>query len=249
MSLKVALFIPCYIDQIFPEVGMATAEVLEKLGCELEYPEKQTCCGQPMGNMGAEKEVKAMADHFVKTFSGYDYIVCPSGSCTHMVKHEYKKYLVEQAEYEKIQANTYEFCQFLVEVIGLENLHGNYSKTVGLHKSCHGLRGLRLGSCSEQMVMRLDYQSELLKRLTGLQIVSLEREDECCGFGGTFSVTEKDVSVQMGLDRIKDHQRAGVNILVGGDCSCLMHMRGIARKKGIPFEFLHIAEVLAEGLA
>jgi L-lactate dehydrogenase complex protein LldE len=246
--VKVALFIPCYVDQLYPGVGLATARILERLGCEVRYPEDQTCCGQPMANAGFAAEAAPLARRFLDVFEGCEAVVCPSGSCTSMVRNHYHGLVGSDPRYPAVRAATYELCEFLTDVLHVERLEGRFARRVGLHQSCHGLRELRLASGSERRVAPFDKVAPLLRSLEGLELVSLTRPDECCGFGGTFSVLEEAVSSLMGEDRLADHLRAGAQVVTGTDVSCLMHMDGLARRMGSPLVFRHVAEVLAEGM-
>lgn len=244
--MKVGLFIPCYIDQFFPRVGMATVELLEKFGCEVEFPEAQTCCGQPMANTGCLDDARPLAQSFVEIFSEYEAVVCPSGSCVAMVTHHYNDFFAaDDPGLLKIQQNTYELTQFLVDVLHVDQFDFEFPFRVGLHQSCHGLRELRLGSSSERMLPAFSKARELLEKIPGLQLVELQRPDECCGFGGTFAVTEEAVSCMMGNDRIHDHEQAGAQVMTAGDMSCLMHLDGLLRRQHKPIAVMHIAEILA----
>ena len=241
--MKTALFIPCYIDQFYPQVGIATLQLLEKLGCKIDYPPGQTCCGQPLANAGFEKNAAAAYRHFVETFTSYDYIVAPSGSCTYHVRHHYD--VLEQKEaVRQVRTRTLDLAEFLLDVLKVEKLAARFPKKVGLHHSCHGLRGLRLGKGSERVGEDFSTIRTLLQMVSGLELVDTDFPDECCGFGGTFAVTEEAVSVKMGLDKINDHQRCGAEVITAGDMSCLMHLEGIARRRNDPVEFLHFAQIL-----
>ena len=246
--MKVALFIPCYVDQFYPAVGLATARVLERMGCEVVFPEDQTCCGQPMANAGFAKDAAPLARRFLKVFQGHEAVVCPSGSCASMVRNHYRGLVGDDPRYPALRAATYELCEFLVDVLRVGRVRGRYPRKVGLHQSCHGLRELRLGSGSERPVAAFDKVALLLRSLDGLELVSLSRPDECCGFGGTFAVAEEAVSCLMGRDRIADHLRAGAEEVTGTDVSCLMHLDGLARRAGTRLVFRHVAEILAEAM-
>ena len=235
--MKVALFIPCYIDQFYPNVAIATLELLEKFGCEVYYPLNQTCCGQPMANSGFEHLTKGCDKNFLENFKGYEYIVSPSGSCTLHVKDHV---LGKGDENAKI----YELTEFLVDVLKVENLQANFPHKVGLHQSCHGQRGLKLAQMSELVAQPYSKPEKLLKMVDGLSIIELDRKDECCGFGGTFCVAEEAVSAKMGKDRVADHLRHEAEFITGADVSCLMHMEGILRRKGSNVKVKHIAEIL-----
>jgi L-lactate dehydrogenase complex protein LldE len=241
--MKVGLFIPCYINQLYPKVGIATLELLEKLGVDVYYPTGQTCCGQPLGNSGYEEDAKGACRVFVENFKEYDYIVGPSGSCIHHIK-EHFNILEQTAAVINVRNNSFELCEFIVKILGKKNIGASFPYKVGLHKSCHGLRGLKLGSCSERMDDYYSTEEELLKEVKGIELMSLTRKDECCGFGGTFSVFEEAISVKMGKDRIQDHLDNGVEVITGADHSCLMHLDGLLNRNNQPLRVMHIAEIL-----
>jgi L-lactate dehydrogenase complex protein LldE len=241
----VGLFIPCYVDQLYPKVGMATVQLLEENGFRVEFPQEQTCCGQPMANTGCTEETRPLAERFLEIFGKYEYVVAPSGSCVAMVRCHYDEYLAGRPGFEELKAKTYELTEFLVDVAGVNRIDRPFPYRVGLHQSCHGLRELRLGRSSEQMIAPFGKAQQLLSLLDGLQLVDLERPDECCGFGGTFAVAEEAVSCMMGEDRIHDHETAGAQVLTAGDMSCLMHLMGIIRRQRKPLRVMHIAEILA----
>jgi L-lactate dehydrogenase complex protein LldE len=247
--LRVGLFIPCYIDQLYPQVGLATVAVLERLGVEVDYPEAQTCCGQPMANTGCTEQAAPLAQRFFQIFRDYEYVVCPSGSCTSMVRHHYDDYFTDEPAFEPFKHRVFELCEFLVDVLKVEQLRGRFPHKVGLHNSCHGLRELRLGKSSETVGPAYNKARQLLAGLEGISFAELSRPDECCGFGGTFAVSEEAVSCMMGLDRIADHESGGAEILTANDMSCLMHMEGLIRRQKKPLRVLHIAEILAEAVA
>ncbi|NJB86613.1 L-lactate dehydrogenase complex protein LldE [Lewinella marina] len=242
--MTVGLFIPCYIDQFYPRAGIATLELLEKVGCTVVYPREQTCCGQPLANSGMEEEARPIYEHFVETFRAFDYIVCPSGSCVYHVNHHYDV-LPPSEEVTDIRQRTFELADFLVNVIGLQKLPGaRFPARVGIHNSCHGLRGLRLGASSERVGADFSYYRYLLGMVEGVELVTLDRVDECCGFGGTFSVNQPELSTKMGRDRIADHLRHGAEVVTSGDMSCLMHLEGLMRREKLPLRVMHVAEIL-----
>ena len=243
---RVGLFIPCYIDQFYPQVGLATVEVLEKYGLDIEYPEGQTCCGQPMANTGCSADARSLAERFIQLFKPYDYIVCPSGSCVAMVRKHYAEFFHgREAEYHAVRDKTFELCEFLVDVLKVEHLTGCFPYRVGLHQSCHGLRELRLGSSSEIVGPAHSKARLLLQSLEGIEFTQLTRPDECCGFGGTFAVAEEAISCMMGQDRLHDHERGGTQVLTAMDMSCLMHLEGLLRRDQKPMRVMHIAEIIA----
>ena len=247
--MKVALFIPCYVDQFYPQVGMATVKVLEHFGVEHEFPAGQTCCGQPMANAGCMPEARPLALKFVDVFKKYQYIVAPSGSCVSMVRNHYENFFDHtDVEANEVRRRTYELSEFLVDVLKVDKISGQFPAKVGMHQSCHGLRELRLGGCSEVMTRRPGKVTDLLSQLDGLTFAELQRNDECCGFGGTFAVAEEAVSCMMGEDRIQDHLQAGTEVLTAGDMSCLMHLEGIIRRQKHNIKVMHFAEILAEAI-
>jgi L-lactate dehydrogenase complex protein LldE len=241
---KVGLFIPCYVDQLYPRVGLATARVLRAAGVDVEFPEEQTCCGQPMYNSGCADDARPLAERFLRVFGGYEAVVAPSGSCVSMVRLHYRELLGESPALQAVASRTFELCEYLVDVRGVTKVDGEFPHRVGLHKSCHGLRELRMGRSSERMDAPLDKVRRLLEPLRGIRLVEPSRADECCGFGGTFSVNEEAVSCFMGRDRIADHEQAGAEVIAGYDMSCLMHMEGLIRREGKPLKVMHVAEIL-----
>ncbi len=242
-TVKVGLFIPCYIDQFYPQVGIATLELLQKLGCEVEYPQGQTCCGQPMANSGYEHLTHQCNSLFVRNFAAYDYIVAPSGSCVLHIKEHLHDPASETAA-ANIRSRIYELTEFLTDILKVNALPARFPCKVGLHQSCHGQRGLGLAQMSELVAAPFSKPEQLLRMVAGLELVELGRKDECCGFGGTFCVTEEAVSVKMGKDRVADHVKSGATVITGTDVSCLMHLEGILRRQHQPVKVMHIAEIL-----
>lgn len=243
--MKIGLFIPCYVDQFYPQVGVATLEVLARHGVQAEYPPEQTCCGQPMANAGCASDAARLAERHVRLFSSYDYVVCPSGSCTSMVRNHYAELLPDREDVRRVRERTRELCEFLVDVLKVESVGAAFPHRVGLHMGCHGLRELGLARPTERMQKPFSKVECLLRGVQGLELVSLTRPDECCGFGGTFSVNEEALSCRMGRDRVADHERAGAEVIVSTDSSCLMHMEGLIRREGRAIRTMHVAEILA----
>jgi len=241
--MEVALFVPCYVDQFYPRVGLATAELLERHGASVVFPEDQTCCGQPMANAGSLDDARPLAEKFLRVFGAYQYVVSPSGSCTSMVRNHYGPLLGERAA--QMHGKVFELCEFLHDVLQVKP-RGRFAARVGLHQSCHGLRELRLGTGSERILPARDKVQELLSGIEGLQLVQLQRSDECCGFGGAFAIDEEAISCRMGRDRIADHEAAGAEVITAGDMSCLMHLQGLIRRDRKQLRVLHLAELLAE---
>ncbi len=245
--MKIGLFIPCFMNELYPDICKATYKLLKNQGLQIEYPLSQTCCGQPMANSGCSKDIKTLAINFVNTFKDYDYVVAPSGSCVSMVKEHYAPFFDNDNDYNKIKASIYEVCEFLHDVVKIDNINFDFSfpYNVGVHNSCHGHRVLKLASASE---LNIPYESKLknlLNKIPEINLINLKREDECCGFGGTFCVQEEAISVAMGKDRIEDHLDSKAQIMTGADMSCLMHMDGIITRDGNPIKVMHIVEILA----
>jgi len=252
--MKIGLFIPCYVDAVYPEVGIATWKLLRHLGLDVTYPEKQTCCGQPMANAGFEKQAIPLAKKFEEKFKEFDYVVSPSVSCTAFIRLNYPRLLgCKTTQHTEVhECKTAKRCmdvvEFLHDVVKVNHRLGTFPHKVSLHNSCHGVRELGLSSPSEQHVDKFNKIKDLLRLVDGIDVVEPERPDECCGFGGMFSIEETAVSAQMGLDKVERHLQTGAEYITGPDCSCLMHMAGIARKQGKKIEFKHVVEILAAGL-
>jgi L-lactate dehydrogenase complex protein LldE len=241
--MKVALFVPCYIDQFYPKVAIASLELLEKLGVTVSFPRGQTCCGQPMANSGFEHLTQGTNELFIEQFQGYDYVVSPSGSCVlHIKDHLHSGTNSKTAD--KIKTSVYELTEFMTDVLRVEKLSARFPHKVGLHQSCHGQRGLGLAQMSEVVAAPFSKSLQLLKLVDGLELIDLARKDECCGFGGTFCVFEESVSVKMGKDRVTDHVQHGAEFITGSDMSCLMHLEGILRRQKSSTRVAHIAEIL-----
>jgi L-lactate dehydrogenase complex protein LldE len=242
--MKVALFVPCYIDAFFPEVGIATLELLERLGVSVAYPLDQTCCGQPMANSGCHADAAGAEALFVRNFRGYDYVVGPSGSCTHHVRENLIG-VAQTPEVARVRESTWDLVDFLHDVLRVREFPwAEFPHAVGLHIGCASLRELRQASASEIREAHFSKPHALLSAVRGIRFVSPERPDECCGFGGTFSVFEEPVSAKMGYDKVTDHKKAGAEYIVSGDMSCMMHQRGCAERMNLPLRFIHIAQVL-----
>ena len=241
--MTVGLFIPCYVDQFYPKVAVATLELLESLGCDVRYPLDQTCCGQPMANAGFARWTDGCNANFAANFKGFDYIVAPSGSCVLHLKEHFSLENEEKTA-DILRGRIFELTEFLTDILKVEKLTARFPHRVGFHVSCHGQRMLGLSSASEIVGAPFSKPYKLLEMVEGLELVTLDRADECCGFGGTFCVTEEAVSVKMGKDRIADHLSKGVEYIVGGDMSCLMHLEGLLKRQKSTVEIRHIAEIL-----
>jgi len=241
--MKVALFVPCYIDQFYPNVAIASLELLEKFGVSVTVPEKQTCCGQPMANSGFAHLSAGCDENIVDHFSAFDYVVCPSGSCTLHIK-DHLHVAGREQESSHIRGHVKELTEFMTDVLHVRELNATFNHKVGLHQSCHGQRGLHLSQMSELVAPPFSKPEHLLRLVKGLELIDLDRGDECCGFGGTFCVAEEAVSVKMGVDRVADHVRHGAEFITAGDMSCLMHLEGILRRQKSSVRVIHIAEIL-----
>ena len=241
---KVALFVPCYINDFYPQVALSTLQLLQKQGFEVVYPANQTCCGQPFLNNGLRDEVVSLAEHFYDKFASFDYVVAPSSSCISTIKHHYHDILPKEKA-DDITPKVYELCEFLYDVVGVDKLKidSAFAHRVGLHNSCHSIRELSLGSASELNIPHFSKIKEILQKVKDIEVLEPSR-DECCGFGGTFSIQEPEISTIMGKDRIADHKSNDVEFITGVDMSCLMHMDSIAKRDKEDITFIHIAQIL-----
>lgn len=246
--MKVGLFIPCYVDALYPHVGIATYKLLKQLGVEVEYPQKQTCCGQPMGNAGFQQKAEKLVEDYDKLFAKYDYVVAPSASCAAYVRFFHPGIVKHEC---RTAQKTMDVVEFIHDVIKPKALPwAKFHRKVSLHNSCHGVRELGLSSPSERNIPRFNKIKDLLQMVEGIDIREPERVDECCGFGGMFSIEEPDVSARMGHDKIARHVATGAEYITGPDSSCLMHMQGLLKKdkQQDKIKFIHVVEILANGL-
>ena len=248
--MKIGLFVPCYVDALYPEVGVSTLRLLRSLGLDVDYPERQTCCGQPMGNAGFERMAVPLAKKYDELFAPYDYVVAPSASCAAYVRMFHPNLAPSGAVGGACAAlKTMDIVEFLHDVVQVKSLPAKFPHKVSVHNSCHGVRELGLSSPSECNVPRFNKIIDLLRLVEGIEVVEPERPDECCGFGGMFSVEEQAVSTRMGVEKIRRHIATGAEYVTGPDSSCLMHMQGIAQKQGISdIKFIHVAQILSFGL-
>ena len=245
--VKIGLFIPCYVDTLYPKVGEASWKLLRHLGLDVDYPEGQTCCGQPMANAGFEKQAIPLAEKFEEKFAGFDYVVCPSVSCTSFVRLNYPKLLKDGHEC-AAAAKTMDIVEFLHDVIKVREPLGKFPHKVSVHNSCHGVRELGLSSPSECNIPKFNKIIDLLSLVEGIEVVEPERKDECCGFGGMFMVEESAVSERMGRDKILRHAATGASYVTGPDASCLLHLSRMAAKEGLDIKVKHVVEILASEL-
>lgn len=248
MDKKIGLFIPCYINAVYPEVGVASYKLLKSLGLDVDYPLDQTCCGQPMSNAGFENESVKLAVRFDSLFEKYDYIVGPSASCVVFVRDNYGRLLKEEKHRCQSEGKIYDICEFIHDVVKPTSLKASFPHKVSIQNSCHGVRLMHLSAPSELNIPYYNKLRDLLSLVQGIEIVEPERPDECCGFGGLFGVEEHAVSGQMGRDKIRCHMETGAEYIVGADSSCLMHQNGIIARDKLPIKTKHIVEILASGL-
>jgi len=246
--MKIGLFVPCYVNAIYPEVGVATWKLLDHLGLDVDYPLEQTCCGQPMANAGFEQEGLPLALSFEKLFDRYDYVVAPSASCVSFVKFNYPRILTDGGHVCQASNRIYDVCEFLHDVIRPTSLPGVFPHKVSMHNSCHGVRELKLSAASELNIPRYSKVKDLLSLVQGIEILEPQKVDECCGFGGMFAIEEPEVSVCMGEDKVRNHIATGAEYITGADSSCLMHMQGIVSRQKLPIQFIHVIQILAAGL-
>ena len=235
--MKVSLFITCLADVFYPSVGKDTVEILERLNCEVVFPEKQTCCGQPAYNSGYHKETKEVAKHMIQVFKESDYVVSPSGSCVTMI-HEYVHLFEDDQVWKErarsLASKTFELTQFIVDVLKIEDVGATLNAKATYHTSCHMTRLLGVK----------DAPMKLLENVNGLEFTSLPNKENCCGFGGTFSVKMVPISEQMVNEKIEHIEETRAEVLIGADCGCLMNIGGRIERQGKPVKVMHIAQVL-----
>lgn len=238
--MKVALFVTCLVDQLYPNIGVSVVRVLRSTGCEVVFDERQTCCGQPAFNTGYRKDARKFAERFIEIFeqSDAEAIVGPSGSCVAMVKHFHELFPDDKGwreRAEKIAAKTHEFTSFLVNILKIENIGARFSGRITWHDACHGLRELGLK----------DEPRKLLKNIENAEFVELPNADTCCGFGGTFSIKYPEISVAILDSKIDAIKRSKADTVVSCDASCLMQIGGRLSRLGSKVRTMHIAEILA----
>jgi L-lactate dehydrogenase complex protein LldE len=236
----VTLFIQCLIDAFHPEVGDAVVRTLRKLGLALSCPTDQTCCGQPAFNSGYRREARTAARHFIEVFENTEVIVCPSGSCVTMVRHHFPELFRNEPSWLQragnVAARTFEFTEYLIDVLGVEDLGARYEGKITYHDSCHLLRGIGV---KEQ-------PRKLLRRVAGAELIEMKDSDRCCGFGGAFAVKYPDISSAMAADKVKNILDSGADTVVGADMGCLMNIQGMLSRMGSDVKVMHIAQILAK---
>ncbi|MBN6188117.1 (Fe-S)-binding protein [Aneurinibacillus sp. BA2021] len=239
--MNVSLFITCLSDVFFPNVGKSAVDVLRKYGVRVDFPEAQTCCGQPAYNSGYQKEAREAARHMIEVFSASEYVVAPSGSCVAMIRHYYPELMKDDEEWSrKAQAlanKTYEFSEFLVQVLQVADVDAVFSARATYHHSCHMSRGLGIRT----------EPTSLLSKVAELEMEELPYCQDCCGFGGTFAAKMSTISEAMVDEKVENIAATGARVLIGSDMGCLMNIGGRLQRTGRDIEVMHVAEVLAKG--
>jgi L-lactate dehydrogenase complex protein LldE len=238
--VKVHLFIPCFVDQLYPQTAVNMVKILRKAGCEVHYNPKQTCCGQPAFNAGYQEDAKAVAEKFLRDFSGNEAIVAPSASCVGHVKNYYGHYFKDSADWaacQAVQGAMFEFSQFMVDRLGVTDLGASLPGKATFHDSCSGLRECGIGPGPRK----------LLAKVRGLELIELQDNTQCCGFGGTFAVKFEPIAVAMAEQKVDNAVATGADYLISTDLSCLMHLDGYIQKFKRPIRTMHLVDVLASG--
>lgn len=238
--MKVQLFIPCFVDQLYPQTAYNMVKVLEKACCDVEYNTNQTCCGQPAFNAGFWDEAKSVAAKFIKDFDSTDYIVAPSASCVGFVRNYYAGLFENSSQHnlvKNLSKRIFEFTEFLTDILKIENFGAELNAKATYHDSCAALRECKI----------MEGPRKLLNKVKGLEVVEMSDTETCCGFGGTFSVKFGAISNAMADQKIQHALDTGASHIISTDLSCLMHLEGIISKKNLPLTTMHIADVLASG--
>ena len=238
--MNVQLFIPCFVDQLYPDTAFNMIKVLEKAGCMVSYNTEQTCCGQPAFNAGFWDEAKAVCSKFLKDFQGSDYIVAPSASCVGFVRNYYGRLFENSSLHHDVadlSKRIFEFSEFMIDILKVENVGAELNGKATYHDSCAGLR-----ECKIKMEPR-----KLLSNVKGLEITEMHEVETCCGFGGTFAVKFEAISIGMGEQKVENALATGAQYLISTDHSCLMHLQGYIKHKGYNLRSMHLADVLANG--
>jgi len=236
--MEVDIFIPCIIDQVYPETGMSMVKVLERLDVKVHYNTNQTCCGKLAFTSGFWDEAKSLGTKFIKDFSNGRYVVGPSASCVGYVRNYYEELFyntVNHLEYQRLKKQIFEFTDFLVNVLKVEDVGASFESVVTYHDSCSALREYGIK----------EEPRKLLRKVKGLQLVEMKDTDVCCGFGGSFSVQHRDVSIAMAEQKVHNAIETGAKYIVSADASCLMHQEAYIKKNSLPIKIKHIADILA----
>ena len=235
----VSLFIQCLVDAMYPEVGVAMLKIFRKLDIPVDCPTNQTCCGQPAFNSGYRQQARVAARRFIEIFENKEVIVCPSGSCVTMVRHHYPQLFADEPDWQRraeaVAGKTFELTQYLVDVLGIDEIRSRYSGKITFHDSCHALRTLGI---KEQ-------PRRLIAEIAGVELIEMNDSERCCGFGGSFAVKYPEISTAMAQDKVNNIIATGADAVVGVDISCLMNIQGLLSRKSSKIKALHIAELLA----
>ena len=238
MKPKVTLFIQCIVDSVFPKAGQSMVRVLDRLGVSMDYPADQTCCGQPAFNSGFRGEARDAAKRFIEIFEEAETIVCPSGSCVDMVRNHYADLFKNDSRWleraQHVAGKTFEFSEFLVDVLKVEDVGASFNERVTYHDSCHLMRGIGVSRQPRALIARVE----------GIDFVEMHDADRCCGFGGTFSFKYPDISTAMLEEKVRNIEASGAGVVVGCDMGCLMNIQGMLNRKDININTMHIAELL-----
>jgi L-lactate dehydrogenase complex protein LldE len=236
---KVTLFIQCLVDSMYPEVGEAMVKIFRKLNIAMDCPLDQTCCGQPAFNAGYRREARTTARRFIEIFENAENIVCPSGSCVHMVRHHYPELFKDRPEWlaraKNVTQKTFEFSEYLVDQLGVEDLGASFNGRITYHDSCQPLRGLGIQK----------QPRKLISKVKAAEFIEMKNSDICCGFGGSFAVKYPEISTAILEDKVKNIIDSGADAVVGVDMSCLMNIQGLLSRKRSPIKVMHIAQLLA----
>lgn len=239
--MKVQLFIPCFVDQLYPDTAFNMVKLLEKAGCEVSYNMEQTCCGQPAFNAGFREEAKVVCRKFISDFTGKDYIVAPSASCVGFIRNYYKTLFTRDSAYvygaQRIQSRIFELSEFLVNIAKVTDFGATFSARATYHDSCAALREVKLNN----------EPRTLLSKVKGLELVEMKDNETCCGFGGTFATKFDDISAAMADQKLANAADTTAEYIISTDVSCLMHLEGYGEKNGKPFKMMHLADVLVQG--
>ncbi|HOY31132.1 MAG TPA: (Fe-S)-binding protein [Bacteroidales bacterium] len=236
----VDLFVPCFVDQVYPQVGMNMVKIFEKLGIGVDYNTEQTCCGQMAFNSGFWEDARRMGEKFIHDFSNNRYVVAPSASCVGMVRNYYSELFNNTSlhnQCKQLQKNIFEFTDFLVTVLNVDDLGAEFNNVITYHDACAALREYGIKN----------QPRKLLSHVRGLDLVEMKDNDVCCGFGGTFSVKFEPISTAMGEQKVQNAIDSGANYIVSTEASCLMHLQGYISKHKLPINTMHIVDVLASG--
>ncbi len=238
--MNVQLFIPCFVDQLYPDTAFNMIKVLEKAGCTVSYNTSQTCCGQPAFNAGFWDEAKSVCSKFIKDFSGNDYVVAPSASCVGFVRNYYGKLFENSSVHNEVKdlgKRVFEFSEFMLDILKVEDVGAVLNGKATYHDSCAGLRECKIK----------EEPRKLLSNVKGLSLMEMNDVETCCGFGGTFAVKFEAISVAMAEQKVENALATGADYLISTDHSCLMHLQGYITQKGYNLKTMHLADVLASG--